>query len=157
MPLHTTNNKYLFCFSCLMKKILLFCLLFFLVSSCTDSGKTVVIHTATSDVSVDIEIADSAAEEAIGLMYRTSMEENHGMLFVFTDVSQRIFWMKNTKIPLDILFFDANGTLVDIKENFQPCTADPCEVYYSKPALSVLEVNAGFAERQGIVIGDSIS
>ena len=140
-----------------MKKYLLFfVLLFFLVSSCGDSGKTIVIHTATSDVSVNIEIADSAAEEAIGLMYRTSMEENHGMLFVFDDVEQRTFWMKNTKIPLDILFIGADNKVVDIKENFQPCTTDQCEMYTSKPTNTALEVNAGFVAVHGIAVGDKV-
>lgn len=144
-----------------MKKYFISCLLFFvlfsLLSSCGTSGNRVVIHTATGDVPVPVEIADSSAEQAIGLMYRTSLDANSGMLFVFPDASQRIFWMKNTKIPLDILFFDENGTLADVKENFQPCTADPCELYYSKPALSVLEVNRGFVVEHGIVAGDTIS
>ncbi len=144
-----------------MKKYFISCLLFFvlfsLITSCGTSGNSVVIHTATGDVAVAVEIADSAAEDAIGLMYRTSLDANSGMLFVFSDVTQRIFWMKNTKIPLDILFFDENGTLVDMKENFAPCTSDPCELYYSKPASTVLEVNAGFAAAHGILIGDTIS
>ena len=135
----------------------LFVFVLLLLLSCSNYGKTGVIHTARGDVSVQTEIADNQAEQAVGLMYRTSMNANQGMLFVFSTASQRIFWMKNTKIPLDILFFNENGTLVDLKENFQPCRSDPCELYYSKPALTVLEVNAGFAAEHMIIVGDTIS
>ena len=89
-------------------------------------------------------------------MYRTSLEENHGMLFVFEEEKQRIFWMKNTQIPLDIIFVEADGIIVDIKENFEPCVVDDCEKYNSQPALYALEVNAGFVAEHGIVVRDSL-
>lgn len=134
--------------------LLLFLFLFVLVSC--EKEKNITLHTQTEEIPITVEIVTSAAEQAVGLMYRDSLEENSGMLFVFSDTTQRIFWMKNTKIPLDILFFDENGTLVDMKENFQPCSADPCELYYSKPAFSVLEVNAGFAAQHGIALGNTL-
>lgn len=136
-----------------MKKI--FFLLVLFLASCSFSS-FVVIHTAVSDVSVSVEIADNLEEQTVGLMYRTSLEENQGMLFVFENEEQKIFWMKNTKIPLDIIFIDADGVIVDMKENFQPCVVEECEKYYSKPAQYALEVNAGFVEEHGVVIGDSM-
>lgn len=137
-----------------MKKIFFLLVLFF--ASCSFSS-FVVIHTAVSDVSVSVEIADNIEEQTVGLMYRTSLDENHGMLFVFSDEQQRIFWMKNTKIPLDIIFIDADGIIVDMKENFQPCVVEECEKYYSEPAQYALEVSAGFVEEKGIEAGDTIT
>lgn len=137
-----------------MKKLLAMSLFLFLLS-CT-SQETVIIKTATSDISVFVEIADEIDEQAIGLMYRTELAWDSGMLFVFSDEKQRVFWMKNTKIPLDIIFVDESGMIVDIKENFEPCVVDDCEKYYSLPALYALEVNAGFVAENEIGVGDSL-
>ncbi len=134
-----------------MKKIILLCIFLLLCSCATD---TVTIHTTTTDIPITVEIADSAEEHAIGLMFRTELAENTGMLFVFDDMQQRGFWMKNTKIPLDIIFIDPEGIIVDIKENFQPCTTEQCEIYFSAPAQYVLEVNAGFVKNHTILLGD---
>lgn len=123
--------------------------------SCT-TEREIIIQTSSEEITMVVEIANTIEERAVGLMYRTAMEEDQGMLFVFEDTKERSFWMKNTKIPLDILFFDENGIIVDIKENFQPCVADPCDHYYSKPARYALEVNAGFVEENGIVVGDGV-
>lgn len=137
-----------------MKKYALLLLLFLI--GCTAS-QTVVIKTTTQEIPVSVEIADSIDEQTIGLMYRTELAANSGMLFVFGEEKQRVFWMKNTKIPLDIIFADSAGVIVDIKENFEPCVVDDCEKYYSKPALYALEVNAGFAEKYEIVIGNTLT
>lgn len=137
-----------------LKYILLF-LVFLLLCSCgTD---TVIIHTATADIPINVEIADSAEEHAIGLMLRTELAQNAGMLFIFDDEKQRGFWMKNTKIPLDIIFMDSDGVIIDIKENFLPCTTENCEIYYSLPASSALEVNAGFVKDNSIAIGQAVT
>lgn len=85
------------------------------------------------------------------------MPANHGMLFVFPDTEPRTFWMKNTLIPLDMLFFDAGHHLVAIQADAQPCKADPCELYPSNaPARYVLELNAGMAAKIGAREGDLI-
>lgn len=118
---------------------------------------SITISTARGAVIVNVEIADSKEEQASGLMYRTSLDTNKGMLFIFNDEQQRIFWMKNTKIPLDIIFIDANNNIVDIKEDFQPCTAaELCEKYISTPAQYALEVNAGFVKEYGVSIWDDV-
>jgi len=105
-----------------------------------------------------VEIAATPAEQEHGLMDRTSMPADHGMLFVFPDSQPRTFWMKNTLIPLDMLFFDANRRLVAIQADAQPCKADPCRVYPSnEPARYVLELNAGAAAKLGARKGDLIT
>ncbi len=105
-----------------------------------------------------IEIASDDASRAHGLMDRTSMEVNHGMLFVFDDDAPRTFWMKNTKIPLDMLFFDADGKLISVQHNVPPCLADPCPGYSSgAPARYVLELNAGQAEQLKVTSGDAMA
>lgn len=88
-------------------------------------------------------------------MERTAMPATHGMLFVFPDAQPRTFWMKNTLIPLDMLFFDSNRKLVAIQANAAPCHADPCALYPSgAPARYVLELNAGTAAKLGLHVGD---
>lgn len=102
-----------------------------------------------------VELATTPAAQAHGLMERTSMEPSHGMLFVFQADEPRTFWMKDTRIPLDILFFDAHRRLVTIQADAQPCHADPCRLYPSNvPARYVLELNAGTASRIGAKTGD---
>jgi hypothetical protein len=105
-----------------------------------------------------VEIATTAAQQEHGLMDRTSMAADHGMLFVFPDSQPRTFWMKNTLIPLDILFFDASRHLVAIQANAQPCKANPCQLYPSNtPARYVLELNAGTAATLDAREGDVIT
>jgi uncharacterized membrane protein (UPF0127 family) len=115
------------------------------------SAPTVMLHGHR----FSIEIADTVAGREHGLMDRTSMPDDHGMLFVFPDAEPRTFWMKDTLIPLDILFFDSAKRLVTILRNVPPCKADPCPVYPSRaPARYVLELNAGTAARIGARKGD---
>ena len=104
-----------------------------------------------------IEIAEDDASREHGLMDRTSMDADHGMLFVFQDDAPRAFWMKNTKIPLDMLYFDADRKLVSVQHNVPPCIADPCPAYSSgAPARYVLELNAGQAAKLGVSSGDEL-
>lgn len=105
-----------------------------------------------------IEVAADDASRAHGLMDRTSMDINHGMLFVFDDDAPRVFWMKNTKIPLDMMFFDADAKLISVQHNVPPCLADPCAGYSSgAPARYVLELNAGQANELGLTPGDAMA
>lgn len=105
----------------------------------------------------EIEIADNDATRERGLMFRDSMPADHGMLFLFDDLSVRSFWMKNCRMPLDILFFDQNYKLVSAQERVPPCRSDPCVVYPSEgPAQYVLELNAGMADKLGVKPGDAL-
>jgi hypothetical protein len=104
-----------------------------------------------------IELAEDDASRAHGLMDRTQMAADHGMLFVFEDDAPRAFWMKNTKIALDMLFFDAERRLVSVQHDVPPCRFDPCPAYSSgAPARYVLELNAGQARRLGLAPGDEL-
>jgi uncharacterized membrane protein (UPF0127 family) len=104
-----------------------------------------------------IEIADTEALRERGLMFRDSMPADHGMLFLFDDLAERTFWMKNTHIPLDILYFDQNYKLVSVQQRVPPCRSEPCVVYPSgAPAQYVLELNAGMADKLGVKPGDSL-
>ena len=105
-----------------------------------------------------VEVADNDAAREHGLMDRTEMAADHGMLFVFQDDAPRAFWMKNTKIPLDMLFFDADRRLVSVQHNVPPCTADPCPAYSSGgPARYVLELNGGETQKIGVTAGDEMT
>ena len=105
--------------------------------------------------SLSVEIAADDASRAHGLMDRTSMPAGHGMLFVFPDDMVRTFWMKDTLIPLDMLFLDARHQVVTVLHDVPPCRADPCPVYPStQPARYVLELNGGAAARLDVQVGD---
>ncbi|SEN45227.1 hypothetical protein SAMN02800694_3534 [Luteibacter sp. UNCMF331Sha3.1] len=105
------------------------------------------------------ELAVSDAQREHGLMDRTALAADHSMLFIFPDSQPRAFWMKNTLIPLDILYFGKDRKLVAMQLNAQPCKADPCGIYPSgdKEATYVLEVAAGTSGRIGLRLGDELS
>lgn len=93
-----------------------------------------------------VEVAADDASRARGLMFRESMPLDHGMLFVFEHEQPLAFWMKNTRIPLDILYFDAGRRLVSVSADTPPCRTAYCPSYPSAgPARYVLELNAGKA------------
>ena len=116
------------------------------------------IQSKESTSLVYVEIADEPNERNQGLMFRENLEWDRGMFFIFDDERILSFWMKNTLIPLDMLFIDADFRIVDIKENVPPCKDDPCPSYSSEhPAKYVLEVNSGFVLENNIKIDDTIS
>ena len=96
-----------------------------------------------------IEVADDDAERARGLMFRDALPEDRGMLFIHDAEVPQAYWMKNTKIPLDILYFDTGRRLVSQQRDIPPCSlGDACPSYPSNaPARYVLELNAGEAAR----------
>lgn len=103
---------------------------------------------------IAVELARSQQEISNGLMFREQLPENAGMLFVFPEESPRSFWMKNTLIPLDIVWLDSTQKIIFIKENAQPCTTETCESFApSAPALFVLEANTGFAQENKLAVG----
>lgn len=103
---------------------------------------------------IDIEVADNDQRRARGLMYRKSMPENAGMLFIHNKSDIQSFWMKNTYIPLDMIFVDAEKNIVTIHANTTPLR----EWSYAstKPALYVVEVNGGYCAKNDIAEGDKI-
>jgi uncharacterized membrane protein (UPF0127 family) len=104
------------------------------------------------------EFATDDASRERGLMMRTELPADHSMLFVFPDTQPRWFWMKDTLVPLDILYFDADRRLVSMQLDVPPCKADPCPSYPSDaPARYVLELPAGTARRIGVQTGDELT
>jgi uncharacterized membrane protein (UPF0127 family) len=102
-----------------------------------------------------VELAETQEKQALGLMFRDSMPDDQGMLFLFPAEGMRSFWMKNTKIPLDIFYFDQHLRLVNVSENTPPCRSQRCSGYPSTgPAKYVLELNAGKAAELGVQPGD---
>src|SRR5690554_1119221 len=105
-----------------------------------------------------VEIADTQEKLALGLMFRDQMPEDHGMIFLFPNEAPRSFWMKNCRIPLDILYFDKDLKMVSASLNTPPCRVANCPSYPSKyPAMYVLELNGGTASRLGIGVGDQLT
>jgi hypothetical protein len=110
------------------------------------------------NLNLQIERAESLAHQAKGLMYREKLDENNGMLFIFANEAKRIFWMKNTYIPLDLIYISKDKKIVEIKENLKPCQENDCPNYASTVgAQYVLEVNAGFAQKNNIQIGETVA
>lgn len=103
-------------------------------------------------VKLDIEIADNDYDVQTGLMYRNSMQDDRGMLFVFPTMQPRYFYMRNTKFPLDLIYLDKDKTIVSFQENAKPF--DESSLPSQVPAQYVLEVNAGLAEKWLLEIGD---
>lgn len=124
--------------------------------SFTKEGELQILRSESDSllVRLDIEIAETDYEIQTGLMYREEMEQHQGMLFIFPDVTYHSFYMKNTLIPLDLIFIDDQLKVVTIKPNAQPLdeTGIPSEV----PVQFVLEVNAGLSAAWGLEIGDKI-
>ena len=102
-----------------------------------------------------IEVADDDAERERGLMFRDAMDADHGMLFIHEREEPQAYWMKNTRIPLDILYFDDTRRLVSQQRDVPPCSlGDQCPPYPSAaPARYVLELNAGQAARLKLETG----
>ena len=125
-------------------------------AACTTAPASARSPSVTlGDHRFSVEIAATPAQQAHGLMDRTSMPTDHGMLFVFPQAQPLTFWMKDTLIPLDMLFFDEAHRLVTIRTDVPPCKADPCPTYASTaPARYVLELNAGTAAKLDLRKGD---
>lgn len=105
-----------------------------------------------------VELARTAEELAQGLMFRESLAENTGMLFLFPHADDsHPFWMKNTLMPLDIIWLDPAGQVLFVSANTPPCKADPCPSYGPDFAIaSVLEIAGGMAEKEKVTVGSTI-
>jgi uncharacterized protein len=136
-------------------------LLFVMTSACSHSTNkdsttplalaTVVLHAAGRTLRVQVEVVRTPETRAHGLMERRSLPAQQGMLFIFERQEVQAFWMKNTYIPLDMIFIDENMTVVGIVENAEPLTTVSRRV--GSPSRFVLEVNGGYARQHGVVAG----
>ncbi|MFH1656046.1 MAG: DUF192 domain-containing protein [Candidatus Omnitrophota bacterium] len=105
-----------------------------------------------------VELASLSQQRAKGLMFRRHLDYNKGMLFLYEEEDERSFWMKNTFIPLDIIWINQDKEVVSIKENAQPCLEGSCpSIHPDKKALYVLELNAGVVKDIGLKVGDKLS
>lgn len=118
------------------------------------STGTLVLKTATGDHNFTIEVATTDQERALGLMFRRSLPENSGMLFIYDPPQPATMWMKNTLIPLDMVFISAEGKVHRIESNTEPfsTTVIPSE----GEVVGVLELNAGEADKIGLKRGDKV-
>ena len=104
-----------------------------------------------------VEVARTPEETEQGLMFRETLPPGKGMIFLFTDGLAHRFWMKNTMIPLDIVWMDTNGKVIFVSANTPPCRSDPCPNYGPEaPTPVVLEIAAGMAEKEGVAVGASL-
>jgi uncharacterized protein len=118
--------------------------------------RTLVIDASGGEkVRVRVEVADNIFEQARGLMDRTMLGENRGMLFVYPEERELSFWMKNTLIPLSIAFIDSESRIIDIQD-MKPLDDEPPSYVSAEPAKYALEVNQGFFEERGVKIGDRV-
>lgn len=102
-----------------------------------------------------VELAQTPEERAQGLMFREDLRKDEGMLFIFQTEEEHSFWMKNTLIPLDIIWIDQNNDVVFISKNTQPCSEDNCpSINPNKMARYVLELKGGTSEEIKLNIGD---
>lgn len=124
--------------------------------SFTKDGELHLLKKETDSIkkTLDIEIADTEYKTQTGLMYRKSMEDHQGMLFIFPDAQVRSFYMKNTAIALDIIYIDENKKIVSFQKNARPY--DSTSLPSGAPAQYVLEVNAGLSDRWDLEKGDRI-
>ena len=124
---------------------------------CAKNSNVISVNNGKEIIDINVEIADDSAKRTQGLMFREKLDENAGMLFVFDDEVYLSFWMKNTLIPLDMIFISKNLKILDIK-HAAPCKKDPCALYKSvKPAKYVLEVYGNFTIKNNIKINDYIN
>lgn len=124
-------------------------------ASPNDTEPTVTFSTASGDVSVLVEVADTPAERATGLMYRQSLDADRGMIFVFPSEAVQTFWMQNTYIPLDMIFINRGLEVVGVVADAEPLTTTPRTV--GVPSMYVVEVNGGFAAAHGIATGTTVT
>ena len=141
----------------MIQRLILACALM-LVSAATFAANlprdVLLVETGSSQYRFEVEVADDPIERAEGLMYRQSLADNAGMLFLYPKPQPVEFWMKNTPLSLDIVFVRPNGTIARIAANTTPMSEDL--IPSGEPVLAVLEVKAGIMQQLGIVVGDRL-
>jgi len=138
----------------------LFLLIAFAYTSATTANtelETGLVHFKNQNISIEVEIAANQQQRETGLMNRQSLAADKGMLFVYNDQALHGVWMKNTLVPLDVLFLNHKAEIVAMLPDLQPCRQNPCPIYSSQlPATYMLEVNAGFINNHQLKIGQAL-
>ena len=124
------------------------------VSACQAEPKVTITTKDGRNVSFVVEIADTSSKREMGLQYRRDLAADRGMIFLFPAESQQSFWMKNTPLPLDMIFINRERKIVGIVEQTVPFSLDPRSV--GAPSQYVLEINGGLAKRHAIKAGDAV-
>lgn len=127
---------------------------YFAIAQSHEPTDRLLVITATGKHTFALEIAKTNEERAKGLMFRKSMPQNHGMLFIFHDERPISMWMKNTLIPLDMIFLSGEGIVTSIVQETSPLSEEI--ITSDRQAQAVIEVNAGVAQKIGLVPGDKI-
>ena len=120
----------------------------------TKDGELSIFKNDSLIQTIDVEFAKNEMERSLGLMYRSSMDEHQGMWFIFPEEAPRSFYMRNTEISLDIIYLDKDKKVVSIAKNARPY--DETSLPSEKPAMYVLEINGGLADKWGIDKGDRV-
>ena len=120
----------------------------------TRDGELSIFKNDSLIQTIEVEFAKNDEERALGLMYRSSMDEHQGMWFIFSEEAPRSFYMRNTEISLDIIYLDKDKKVVSIAKNARPY--DETSLPSEKPAMYVLEINGGLADKWGIDKGDRV-
>ena len=135
----------------------LFALLALLASAAAAAKPEVIPLRLPSGQQLEVEVMVEPADRAMGLMFRPSLPEDRGLLFVFDEVDFHGIWMKNCRFPIDILWLDEERRIVHVAEAVPPCKAEPCPVYNPlRKAAYVVEINAGQARREKAVVGATV-
>lgn len=113
-----------------------------------------LLQQENHDIKLQVEIADTPLKRTKGLMFRTQIPDDFGMLFLFPETKVVNMWMKNTYIPLDMLFLDENGTILTIIENAKP--HDTTLLSSRVPVSAVVEVNGGFCQKRQVTTGQKV-
>jgi uncharacterized membrane protein (UPF0127 family) len=133
-------------------------LAFILPASRAGAGPDVVPLTLPSGKVLQVEVMVKDEDRAMGVMFRPSLPQDHGLLFVFEEPDFHSFWMKNCKFPIDMVWLDGEHRVVHLAESVPSCKAEPCPLYTPmRKAQFVLEMNAGQARREKAAIGSKLS
>jgi uncharacterized protein len=137
------------------------CGLFFLIAlmamsatACEAQPRVTILTQSGREVVFQVEVADTPAKRTMGLQYRKRLGTDRGMIFLFPSEAPQAFWMKNTPIPLDMIFINRERRIVGIVEQTVPFSLDSRSV--AAPSQFVLEINGGLAKRHGLQAGDSV-
>lgn len=123
-------------------------------SSCGAEPKVIIATRQGTEAVFQVEVADTPAKRQLGLQYRTELAADRGMIFLFPAPSVQSFWMKNTPLPLDMIFIGSDRKVAGIVEQTAPFSLDSRSV--GVPSQFVLEINGGLSKRLGIKAGDSV-
>lgn len=129
----------------------------FLTGNEKENNNGALSRVCFNDNCFNVEIADTPQKRETGLMFRKQLAKNSGMLFAFDQADVYQFWMKNTLIPLDMIWIDEDNKIIYMQKNVPPCEVEPCEMFGpDEKALYILETKGGAIEEMGLEAGDEM-